>query len=48
MIDLNNLKRGPIMVALIVGMFIAALNETLMGNAFPALMNSFGATATTV
>lgn len=48
MIDLNTLKRGPIMVALIVGMFVAALNETLMGNAFPELMKSFGESATTV
>lgn len=48
MIDLNNLKRGPIMIALIVGMFVAALNETLMGNAFPELMKSFGTSATTV
>ncbi|MFM9282453.1 MDR family MFS transporter [Paenibacillus jiagnxiensis] len=48
MIDLNNLKRGPIMMALIVGMFVAALNETLMGNAFPELMKSFDASATTV
>ncbi|SDY23768.1 MFS transporter, DHA2 family, lincomycin resistance protein [Evansella caseinilytica] len=48
MIDLNNLKRGPIMVALIVGMFVAALNETLMGNAFPELMKSFDVSATTV
>lgn len=48
MIDLNNIKRGPIMVALIVGMFVAALNETLMGNALPELMKSFGVSATTV
>ncbi|WP_281884760.1 MDR family MFS transporter [Paenibacillus sp. YYML68] len=48
MIDLTSLKRGPIMVALIVGMFVAALNETLMGNAFPALMEAFGASATKV
>lgn len=48
MVDLSNLKRGPIMIALIVGMFVAALNETLMGNALPALMNSFDATATKV
>ncbi|MEK3884020.1 MDR family MFS transporter [Paenibacillus sp. PL2-23] len=46
--DVTNLKRGPIMVAMIVGMFVAALNETLMGNAFPALMASFDASATTI
>jgi MFS transporter, DHA2 family, lincomycin resistance protein len=46
-IDLKNLKRGPIMFALIVGMFVAALNETLIGNALPELMKSFGVTAAT-
>jgi len=48
MIDLQNIKRGPIMIALIVGMFVAALNETLMGNALPELMKTFGVSATTV
>ncbi|MCC3377412.1 MDR family MFS transporter [Cohnella sp. REN36] len=48
MIDVNSMKRGPIMVALIVGMFVAALNETLMGNALPELMKSFGVSATTI
>ncbi|WP_141501640.1 MDR family MFS transporter [Paenibacillus luteus] len=47
MIDLNNMKRGPIMFALIIGMFVAALNETLMGNALPELMKSFGVSAAT-
>ncbi|TXK84015.1 MDR family MFS transporter [Paenibacillus sp. N3.4] len=47
MIDLNNIKRGPIMLALIVGLFVAALNETLMGNALPELMKSFGVSAAT-
>ncbi|MFB5761449.1 DHA2 family efflux MFS transporter permease subunit [Paenibacillus medicaginis] len=47
MIDLKHMKRGPIMFALIVGMFVAALNETLMGNALPELMKSFGVSATT-
>jgi DHA2 family lincomycin resistance protein-like MFS transporter len=48
MIDIKNIKRGPIMFALIIGMFVAALNETLMGNALPELMKSFGVSATTV
>ncbi|MDF2725312.1 MAG: multidrug transporter, partial [Paenibacillus sp.] len=48
MIELKQVKRGPIMLALIVGMFVAALNETLMGNALPDLMKSFGVSATTV
>ncbi|MEC0230630.1 MDR family MFS transporter [Paenibacillus alba] len=47
-IDLKNLKRGSIMFALIIGMFVAALNETLMGNALPELMKSFGVSAATV
>jgi len=47
MIDLKNMKRGPIMFALIVGMFVAALNETLMGNALPELMKSFEVSAAT-
>lgn len=47
MIDLNNIKRGPIMFALIIGMFVAGLNETLMGNALPELMKSFGVSAAT-
>ncbi|OPH50002.1 multidrug MFS transporter [Paenibacillus ferrarius] len=45
--DLNPIKRGPIMFALIIGMFVAALNETLMGNALPELMKSFGVSAAT-
>ncbi|MFS0722396.1 DHA2 family efflux MFS transporter permease subunit [Paenibacillus sp. 1P07SE] len=48
MVDLSTLKRGPIMVAMIVGMFVAALNETLMGNAIPELMRSFGEPASTI
>ncbi|TNJ64059.1 multidrug efflux MFS transporter [Paenibacillus hemerocallicola] len=47
MSNLNNIKRGPIMFALIIGMFVAALNETLMGNALPELMKSFGVSAAT-
>lgn len=35
------------MFALIIGMFVAALNETLMGNALPELMKSFGVSAAT-
>nr|WP_028563702.1 DHA2 family efflux MFS transporter permease subunit [Paenibacillus pinihumi] len=47
-IDLSSLKRGPIMLAIIVGTFVAALNETLMGNALPELMRTFGLPAPTV
>ncbi len=35
------------MFALIIGMFVAGLNETLMGNALPELMKSFGVSAAT-
>lgn len=47
MSNLNNIKRGPIMFALIIGLFVAALNETLMGNALPELMKSFDVSAAT-
>lgn len=47
MTGLNSIRRRPIMLALIVGMFVAALNETLMGNALPELMKSFGVVAAT-
>ncbi|WP_217593669.1 DHA2 family efflux MFS transporter permease subunit [Cohnella sp. GbtcB17] len=47
MSNLNNIKRGPIMLALIIGLFVAALNETLMGNALPELMKSFDVSAAT-
>ncbi|MBD2871691.1 MDR family MFS transporter [Paenibacillus arenilitoris] len=47
MIELNKIKRGPIMFALIIGMFVAGLNETLMGNALPEFMKSFGVSAAT-
>ncbi|TVX98596.1 MDR family MFS transporter [Cohnella terricola] len=43
----SDMKRGPIMFALIIGMFVAALNETLMGNALPELMKSFDVSAAT-
>jgi DHA2 family lincomycin resistance protein-like MFS transporter len=35
------------MFALIIGMFVAVLNERLMGNALPELMKSFGVSAAT-
>ncbi|GIP46926.1 multidrug MFS transporter [Paenibacillus sp. J53TS2] len=47
MIDLIKIKRGPILFALIIGMFVAGLNETLMGNALPEFMKSFGVSAAT-
>ncbi|UKS27935.1 DHA2 family efflux MFS transporter permease subunit [Paenibacillus sp. HWE-109] len=47
-IDLKDIKRAPIVFALIVGTFVAALNETLMGNALPELMKSFEVSAATI
>ncbi len=47
-LHLQNVKRTPIMVALMVGAFVATLNETLLGNALPVLMNEFQVRATTI
>mgnify|MGYP001419236341 CR=1 FL=1 len=38
-LNLQKVKRVPIMVALMMGAFVATLNETLLGNALPVLMN---------
>lgn len=46
-IDLSKIKRGPMMFALIIGTFVAALNETLIGNALPELMKSLEVSAAT-
>ncbi|WP_408621802.1 MDR family MFS transporter [Cohnella abietis] len=42
------MKRGPIIVALIIGAFVAILNETLIGIAFPDLMKEFGVETSTI
>jgi len=47
-LDLSNIKRGPIITALIIGVFVAILNETLLGNALPILMKEFKAEASTI
>lgn len=47
-IDVSKLKRGPIVAALIIGAFVAILNETLLNIAFPDLMVQFGITEATV
>jgi len=47
-IDLSTIKRGPIITALIIGAFVAILNETLLGIAFPDLMDQFGIGTATV
>lgn len=46
--DLSQIKRGPIIVALIIGAFVAILNETLLGIAFPDLMKEFGVATSTI
>ncbi|RKP51588.1 DHA2 family efflux MFS transporter permease subunit [Cohnella endophytica] len=46
--DLSKIRRGPIVVALIIGAFVAILNETLLGNAFPDLMKAFDVSASTI
>ncbi|RUS45426.1 DHA2 family efflux MFS transporter permease subunit [Cohnella sp. AR92] len=47
-IDLSRIKRGPIVVALIIGAFVSILNETLLGNALPDLMREFAVSASTI
>lgn len=47
-LDLSNIKRGPIIAALIIGAFVAILNETLLANALPNLIKEFGVGASTI
>lgn len=47
-LDLSNIKRGPIVAALIIGAFVSILNETLLNIAFPNLMEYFSITETSV
>lgn len=42
------IKRGPIVAALIIGAFVAILNETLLNIAFPQLMTDFGKQMSTI
>lgn len=46
--QVGNIKRGPIITALIIGAFVAILNETLLANAIPDLMREFNAAASTI
>ncbi|WP_439116439.1 DHA2 family efflux MFS transporter permease subunit [Paenibacillus antri] len=46
--DVTNIKRGPIVAALIIGAFVSILNETLLNIAFPSLMEDFGIAEATV
>lgn len=45
--DTNSIKKGPIMFILILGAFIATLNQTLMSVAVPELMVDFNISAAT-
>lgn len=45
---LKGAKRGPIVAALIIGAFVAILNETLLNIAFPDLMTEFGVGMSTI
>lgn len=47
-IDMSKIKRGPIVFALIIGAFVAILNETLLGNALPDLVNELGVSYSTI
>ncbi|WP_376768403.1 MDR family MFS transporter [Paenibacillus planticolens] len=46
--DVSKLKRGPIVAALVIGAFVAILNETLLNIAFPDLMKEFAITPATI
>ncbi|MBW7458718.1 DHA2 family efflux MFS transporter permease subunit, partial [Paenibacillus sepulcri] len=47
-VDLSGIRRGPIITALIIGAFVAILNETLLSNALPDLMREFGIELSTI
>lgn len=42
--DLSNIKVIPIVIALLIGAFVSFLNETLLGNAMPILMQDLQVT----
>ncbi|WP_100486192.1 MDR family MFS transporter [Sporolactobacillus pectinivorans] len=46
--ETQNIRRGPITVALIIGAFVAILNETFLNIALADLMHTFNISATTV
>ncbi|AHV95520.1 DHA2 family efflux MFS transporter permease subunit [Paenibacillus sabinae] len=43
----KNIRRGPIIAALLIGAFVALLNQTLMNVALPKMMDSLGIEANT-
>lgn len=46
-IDISSIKKGPILFIMILGAFLATLNQTLMSVAVPELMVDFSISATT-
>ncbi|MBO9607287.1 MAG: multidrug efflux MFS transporter [Paenibacillaceae bacterium] len=47
-VNTSGIKRGPIVAALIIGAFVAILNETLLNIAFPDLMQEFNIEPSTI
>jgi EmrB/QacA subfamily drug resistance transporter len=45
--DSSSIKKGPLLFVMILGAFIAVLNQTIMGVALPELMVSFNVAAST-
>jgi len=46
--EAREIKRGPMLFALLIGAFVAFLNENLLANALPGLMREFNVTAATI
>ncbi|MEW9698663.1 MDR family MFS transporter [Paenibacillus sp. SI8] len=46
--EASEMKRGPILTALLIGAFVAFLNENLLANALPGLMREFNVVAGTI
>ncbi|OWA36655.1 MFS transporter [Saccharibacillus sp. O16] len=46
--DLQNIKRGPILVALLIGAFVALLNQTLLNVALPTMAKDLNVETTVI
>lgn len=46
--EASRIKRGPLLTALLIGAFVAFLNENLLANALPGLMREFNVAASTI
>ncbi|AIQ21288.1 MULTISPECIES: MDR family MFS transporter [unclassified Paenibacillus] len=46
--EASGMKRGPMLTALLIGAFVAFLNENLLANALPGLMREFNVAAATI